>query len=57
MGDYIVFGMFSGVGYVKKSGLCWLCSGEIVDIEIEGIGICFSFIVVEEFMIKIEVVE
>lgn len=47
-GDLIAMGTPPGVGHAKKPNPRWLVPGEIVDIEIEGIGICSSPIVDEK---------
>lgn len=39
-GDHIALGTPPGVGHAKKPNPRWLIPGEVVDIEIEGIGIC-----------------
>ncbi len=46
-GDHIALGTPPGVGHAKKPKPRWLKPGEVVDIEIEGIGICSSPIVDE----------
>jgi 2-keto-4-pentenoate hydratase/2-oxohepta-3-ene-1,7-dioic acid hydratase in catechol pathway len=46
-GDHIALGTPPGVGHAKKPNPRWLVPGEVVDIEIEGIGICSSPIVDE----------
>jgi 2-keto-4-pentenoate hydratase/2-oxohepta-3-ene-1,7-dioic acid hydratase in catechol pathway len=46
-GDHIALGTPPGVGHAKKPHPRWLIPGEVVDIEIEGIGICSSPIVDE----------
>lgn len=46
-GDLIALGTPPGVGHAKKPDPRWLLPGEVVDIEIEGIGICSSPIVDE----------
>lgn len=46
-GDHIALGTPPGVGHAKKPEPRWLRPGEIVEIEIEGIGICASPIVDE----------
>lgn len=46
-GDHIALGTPPGVGHAKKPNPRWLIPGEVVDIEIEGIGICSSPIVDE----------
>lgn len=46
-GDLIAMGTPPGVGHAKKPNPRWLVPGEVVDIEIEGIGICSSPIVHE----------
>jgi len=50
-GDHIALGTPPGVGHAKKPNPRWLMPGEVVDIEIEGIGICSSPIVDEAAMI------
>ncbi len=49
-GDLIAMGTPPGVGHAKKPNPRWLVPGEIVEIEIEGIGICSSPIVDEKDM-------
>jgi 2-keto-4-pentenoate hydratase/2-oxohepta-3-ene-1,7-dioic acid hydratase in catechol pathway len=46
-GDLIAMGTPPGVGHAKKPSPRWLKPGEVVDIEIEGIGICSNPIVDE----------
>jgi len=46
-GDHIAMGTPPGVGHAKKPNPRWLRPGEVVEIEIEGIGICASPIVDE----------
>jgi 2-keto-4-pentenoate hydratase/2-oxohepta-3-ene-1,7-dioic acid hydratase in catechol pathway len=46
-GDCIAMGTPPGVGHAKKPNPRWLKPGEVVDIEIEGIGICSSPVVDE----------
>ncbi|MFW2587433.1 fumarylacetoacetate hydrolase family protein [Sagittula sp. SSi028] len=46
-GDLIALGTPPGVGHAKKPGPRWLKPGEVIEIEIEGIGICASPIVDE----------
>lgn len=46
-GDLIAMGTPPGVGHAKKPNPRWLVPGEVVDVEIEGIGICSSPIVDE----------
>jgi 2-keto-4-pentenoate hydratase/2-oxohepta-3-ene-1,7-dioic acid hydratase in catechol pathway len=46
-GDMIAMGTPPGVGHAKKPNPRWLVPGEVVDIEIEGIGICSNPIVDE----------
>jgi len=46
-GDHIALGTPPGVGHAKKPHPRWLKPGEVVDIEIETIGICSSPIVDE----------
>lgn len=49
-GDHIALGTPPGVGHAKKPNPRWLVPGEVVDIEIEGIGICSNPIVDEADM-------
>ncbi|MEM7471689.1 MAG: fumarylacetoacetate hydrolase family protein [Pseudomonadota bacterium] len=51
-GDLIAMGTPPGVGHAKKPNPRWLVPGEVVDIEIEGIGICSNPIVDEADMAK-----
>ncbi|WP_435312125.1 fumarylacetoacetate hydrolase family protein, partial [Primorskyibacter sedentarius] len=46
-GDHIALGTPPGVGHAKKPNPRWLRPGEVVEVEIEGIGICASPIVDE----------
>ncbi|MEP2718107.1 fumarylacetoacetate hydrolase family protein [Pseudophaeobacter sp.] len=46
-GDMIAMGTPPGVGHAKKPNPRWLVPGEVVEIEIEGIGICANPIVDE----------
>lgn len=46
-GDLVAMGTPAGVGHAKKPTPRWLVPGEVIDIEIEGIGICSSPIVDE----------
>lgn len=46
-GDLIALGTPPGVGHAKKPNPRWLKPGEVVDVEIEGIGVCSSPIVDE----------
>jgi len=46
-GDHIALGTPPGVGHAKKPNPRWLRPGEVVDIEIENIGICSSPIIDE----------
>ena len=41
-GDHIALGTPPGVGHAKKPNPRWLRPGEVVEVEIEGIGICAS---------------
>lgn len=50
-GDHIALGTPPGVGHAKKPNPRWLKPGEVVDIEVEGIGICSNPIVDEADMI------
>ena len=47
-GDLIAMGTPPGVGHAKKPNPRWLVPGEVIDIEIEGIGICSNPIVDEK---------
>ena len=47
-GDLIAMGTPPGVGHAKKPNPRWLIPGEVVEIEIEGIGICANPIVDEK---------
>ncbi len=47
-GDLIAMGTPPGVGHAKKPNPRWLVPGEVVDVEIEGIGICSNPIVDEK---------
>jgi len=47
-GDLIAMGTPPGVGHAKKPNPRWLVPGEVIEIEIEGIGICSNPIVDEE---------
>jgi 2-keto-4-pentenoate hydratase/2-oxohepta-3-ene-1,7-dioic acid hydratase in catechol pathway len=47
-GDMIAMGTPPGVGHAKKPNPRWLIPGEVVEIEIEGIGVCSSPIVDEK---------
>jgi 2-keto-4-pentenoate hydratase/2-oxohepta-3-ene-1,7-dioic acid hydratase in catechol pathway len=49
-GDHIALGTPPGVGHAKKPNPRWLKPGEVIDIEIEGIGICSNPIVDEADM-------
>ena len=51
-GDHIALGTPPGVGHAKKPDPRWLKPGEVVDIEIEGIGICSNPIVDEADLAK-----
>jgi len=46
-GDYIAMGTPPGVGHAKVPGPRWLKPGEVIEIEIEGIGICANLVVDE----------
>jgi 2-keto-4-pentenoate hydratase/2-oxohepta-3-ene-1,7-dioic acid hydratase in catechol pathway len=52
-GDLIAMGTPPGVGHAKKPNPRWLVPGEVVDIEIEGIGICSNPIVDEKDLAKV----
>lgn len=47
-GDHIALGTPPGVGHAKKPNPRWLRPGEIIEIEIEGIGICASPVIDED---------
>ncbi|MBT53075.1 MAG: 5-oxopent-3-ene-1,2,5-tricarboxylate decarboxylase [Mameliella sp.] len=51
-GDLIALGTPPGVGHAKKPDPRWLRPGEVVEIEIEGIGICASPIMDEADLAK-----
>lgn len=51
-GDLIAMGTPPGVGHAKKPNPRWLVPGEVVEIEIEGIGICSNPVVDEKDMIR-----
>ncbi|MCV0429184.1 MAG: fumarylacetoacetate hydrolase family protein [Roseibium sp.] len=55
-GDYLAMGTPPGVGHAKTPQR-WLRPGEIVEVEIEGIGICANPIVAEEDVVKTEAAE
>ena len=46
-GDLIAMGTPPGVGHAKKPNPRWLVPGEVIEIEIEGIGICSNTVVDE----------
>ena len=46
-GDHIAMGTPPGVGHARKPEPRWLRPGEVVEIEIEGIGVCASPVVDE----------
>ena len=52
-GDLIALGTPPGVGHAKKPEPRWLKPGEVVEIEIEGIGICASPIMDEVDLAKV----
>ncbi len=56
-GDMIAMGTPPGVGHAKKPNPRWLVPGEVVDIEIEGIGICSNPIVDEKDHAKMAAAE
>ncbi|MEL6450101.1 MAG: fumarylacetoacetate hydrolase family protein [Pseudomonadota bacterium] len=56
-GDHIALGTPPGVGHAKKPNPRWLIPGEVVEVEIEGIGICASPIVDEADMTSKEAAE
>ncbi|GAB5374147.1 MAG: hypothetical protein AcusKO_06090 [Acuticoccus sp.] len=49
-GDHIAMGTPPGVGHAKKPHPRWLRPGEVVEVEIDGIGICASPVVDEADM-------
>lgn len=49
-GDHIALGTPPGVGHAKKPGPRWLKPGEVIEIEIEGIGVCANPVVDEAQM-------
>jgi len=46
-GDLLAMGTPPGVGHAKKPNPRWLVPGEVIEIEIEGIGICSNTVVDE----------
>ncbi|NNK77796.1 MAG: fumarylacetoacetate hydrolase family protein [Litoreibacter sp.] len=56
-GDMIALGTPPGVGHAKKPNPRWLKPGEVIEIEIEGIGICANPIVDEADMAPRQVAE
>jgi 2-keto-4-pentenoate hydratase/2-oxohepta-3-ene-1,7-dioic acid hydratase in catechol pathway len=46
-GDYIAMGTPPGVGHAKKPNPRWLVPGDVIECEIEGIGICANPVVDE----------
>lgn len=55
-GDYLAMGTPPGVGHAKKPQR-WLRPGEVVEVEIEGIGICANPIAAEEDLNATEAAE
>lgn len=49
-GDLIALGTPPGVGHAKKPGPRWLRPGEVIEVEIEGIGTCANPVVDETAM-------
>lgn len=47
-GDHIALGTPPGVGHAKKPNPRWLRPGEVIEIEIEGLGICASPVIDED---------
>lgn len=47
-GDHIALGTPPGVGHAKKPNPRWLRPGEVIEIEIEGIGTCASPVIDED---------
>lgn len=56
-GDFIAMGTPPGVGHAKKPNPRWLVPGEVIDIEIEGIGVCSNPIIDESGHQKVEAAE
>ncbi len=50
-GDHIAFGTPPGVGHARKPSV-WMKEGDVVEVEIEGIGICRNPIVAESSLAK-----
>lgn len=50
-GDMIAFGTPPGVGHARKPQV-WMKAGDVVEVEIEGIGICRNAIVAEADMVQ-----
>lgn len=46
-GDLIALGTPPGVGHAKKPNPRWLVPGEVIEVEVEGIGICASPVIDE----------
>ena len=46
-GDYIAMGTPTGVGHAKKPNPRWLVPGDVIECEIEGIGICANPVIDE----------
>ena len=56
-GDHIALGTPPGVGHAKKPHPRWLKPGEVIDIEIEGIGICSNPIIDENELVTMSAAE
>ncbi len=56
-GDLIALGTPPGVGHAKKPNPRWLRPGEVIECEIEGIGICANPIVAEEDLARSKAAE
>lgn len=52
-GDLIALGTPPGVGHAKKPAPRWLRPGEVIEVEIEGIGICASPVLDEADFVKV----
>ena len=46
-GDFIAMGTPPGVGHAKKPNPRWLKPGDVIEVEIEGIGVCSNPVVDE----------
>lgn len=56
-GDLIALGTPPGVGHAKKPNPRWLRPGEVIECEIEGIGVCANPVVAEEDLARSKAAE